>query len=437
MKIGLRSLYKKVGVIVVSIVVLLGIGIAARTMSVNNTTNQAVSQQSEQLPVEQLVVKQTLIEPQSSSGGKLSLEAIHALALDSQAGASSKVVRGGNIMLLQSDRFTQSQAHMSLPEIKKLITAEYTIKPYQKMIDAIVDREKQYKDDCYVFYHGMDNSWRVPQDLYTRLYWHFKKLPAELMKSFIFLRFEDVSGPSVVQSFLINKLKEGGLINDHELGNFLFAANIALFGNVGVRPECTWQYFVKSRGHSVPSRAIYEKILNTFGLSKAYIKELMALGDLYKTNEQTIIQLFVPKNRVDEIGYLSWIKGIPAHKKTMDMVLRSVDNKTFPKTAPAIVHYAESFKKEQENNPIFKNLIERVNAGDFSLSYFLKFYCNRPEAIEGINSFQARLIFTPGVLLNPMSGVKIFRYSAATPEQLNNYERKFQEIFKKIVAEKK
>lgn len=435
MKIRLRGLYKKIGSIVLLVGLLVAVGITARAVSVRKTTTETVLQKpTVQQPVVEELSKQQSVE-QKTSGGKLSLEAIHGLALEQQP--VTRAVKVKPATQLESDLFTQSQAHMSLPEIKKLIASEYNTKPYEKMITAILDREKQYKDDYYVFYHGMDNSWRVPQDLYTRLYWHFKALPAELMKSFTFLRFENVSGPSVVQSFLINKLKEGGLINDHELGSFLFATNIALFGNVGTQPECTWQYFVKSRGHMSPVRVVYEKIMDTFGLSHKYVDELMALVDLYKTNEQTIVQVFVPQDRVDEIGYLSWIKGIPAHKKTMDMVLRSVENKTFPKTAPAIVHYAESFKKEQEKNPIFKNLIERVKAGEFSLSYFLKFYRNRPEAIEGINNFQARLIFTPELLLNPLSGVKIFRYCAATPEQLNNYQRKFEGIIKKIVAEKK
>jgi len=118
----------------------------------------------------------------------------------------------------------------------------------------------------------------------------------------------------------------------------------------------------------------------------------------------------------------------------MDMVLRSVENKQFSKTAPALDYYTTLFKDEQEGNPIFSSLLERVNAGDFTLSYFLKFYRNYPEKIEDINNFQARLIFTPKVLLNPLSGVKIFRYSTATAEQLQKYSQKFDEIVEKIIS---
>lgn len=363
--------------------------------------------------------------------GKLSVEQIHALS----GQENGQIKRSISLSLPIIDKFTQSQAQMSLPDIKKLIEKEYNIKPYQKLIDAILAREKQYQDD-YVFYHGMDNVWRVPQDLYTKLYIHFKKLPENIAQSFVFLRFENVNSPSIVQTFLVNKLKEKGLINDHELGDFLYAVNIALFGNVGTDPECTWEYFVKSRGHINPDRKIYEKILNIFGLAHQYINELMALTKLYETKEETIVQIFVPKNKVDQIGYLSWIRGIPAHKKTMDMVLRSVKDKTFDKTSSALDYYTKIFKDEQEKNPIFSNLLERIRANDFTLSYFLKFYRNYPEKIEGINNFQARLIFTPEVLLNPLSGVKIFRYSMATAEQLQKYQQKFDEIITKIVREK-
>jgi len=430
MKTNVRRMCKKIGLIFLT----LGFFTVVETLVSKGLTQNRAPQQPAISPTKTVVSQtQTVLQPVEQKPtqlppGTLSLEEIHAIS-DQQSG---NIKRSVSLTLPSTDKFAQSQAHMSLPEIKKLIEKEYDIKPYQKIIDAMLAREKEYKND-YVFYHGMDNVWRVPQDLYTKLYIHFKKLPENTAQNFVFLRFDGVNPPSIIQQFLINKLKEGGLINDHELGNFMYAANIAIFGNVGTDPECTWQYFVKSRGHANPDRAVYEKILDTFGLTHQYINELMALTKLYETKEETIVQIFIPQDKVDQIGYLSWIRGVPAHKKTMDMVLRSVRDKKFPKTAPALEYYTKIFKDEQEKNPIFSNLIDRVNAGDFTLSYFLKFYRNYPEKIEDINHFQARLIFTPEVLLNPLSGVKIFRYSMATPEQLKKYHEKFNEIFEKII----
>src|SRR5579872_5442339 len=65
------------------------------------------------------------------------------------------------------DKYTQSQAHMSLPEIKSLIAKTYNTKPYKNIIAAALAKEETYKNDYYVFYHGTDNVWRLAQDVYT------------------------------------------------------------------------------------------------------------------------------------------------------------------------------------------------------------------------------------------------------------------------------
>jgi hypothetical protein len=441
MKIDKRMIYKKIGFVLI-VVTFLSI--------VENAVSKMISkpQQSSISPVVTKnipEVKQPL-QPIQPVKTQLSLEQIHALSQgqDKEITRSLKITP---VTQIHSDKFTQSQAHMSLPEIKKLIDAKYNIKPYQKMIDAIIAREKQYKDNYYVFYHGMNNLWYVPQDLYTRLYFHFKKLPADLLQSFLFLRFDGVipssfakasaDMPSNVQDFLLKELKENGLVNDHNLVDLLYSVNIALFGNVGDDPECTWQYFMKARKKIEPDKQTYEKILDIFGLPHTYINELMELAKLFPTDRQTIVQIFVPQNKVDQIGYLAWVRGNPAHKKTMDMILGSLQDKKFAKSPLAMDYYTGLFKREQEKNPIFTNLLERVKAGDFKLSYFLKFYRNYPELIENINRYQARLIFTPDVLLNPLSGVKIFRYSMATAQQLQEYHKKFDEIFKKIIQQQR
>ena len=367
---------------------------------------------------------------------QLSLEKERANQVTRDDEATHKVSLAPSVSMY-SDKFTQSEAHMSLPEIKKLINKNYDIKPYNTFIASILSNEKKYKDDYYVFYHGTDNVWRLPQDLYTQLYAYFNPLTRHATKDFTFLRFEDEYGPANAQDFLVAELKKSGLINDHgKMGAILLSVNLALFGNVGTPSECTWEYFIKSRGHANPSRVTYEKIMDRFGLTHKYINDLMSLIKLYDTKEQTIVQVFVPKNKVDQIGYVSWIKGIPAHKETMDWVKRSVKNKTYSKTQPAIVDLTETFKHEQEVNPIFKNLMERVEAGDFSLDDFLHMYRNNPEKIVDINDVMARLIFTPDVLLNPESGVKFFRFSTVSPERLKIYHQRLNEVVDKIIVEK-
>ncbi len=448
-KIDKQVIYKKVA-LVVMILGFLSIAENAVSKMVSTKTTNRVTQPVVPVVKEnviQEIIPKNIDKPyfaEASKGrplqpltGKLSLEQIHALSEGQGGSEITRSLKITPIAQIQSDKFTQSQAHMSLPEIKKLIDAKYNTKPYKNMIDAIVGREVEYKDGYYVFYHGMKNLWYVPQDLYTRLYFHYKKLPDNLLQSFVFLRFDGISAPSLgVQDFLIKKLKENGLINDHELKDLLFSVNVALFGNVGDDPECTWQYFMKARKTIEPDRQTYEKILDIFGLPHKHIDELMKLNSFFTTEEQTIVQMFIPKDKVDQIGYVAWIRGNPAHRKTIDVVLQSLKDKKFEKSPLAMDYYTALFKREQDKNPIFGNLLQRVSAGDFKLNYFLKFYRNYPQLIEDINRYQARLIFTPDVLLNPLSGVKIFRYSAVKPEQQQKYLQQFDKIFKKIVAEK-
>jgi hypothetical protein len=333
------------------------------------------------------------------------------------------------------DKFTQSQAHMSLPEIKKAIATHYKTKPYQKLIDSMLAAEEKYKNDYYVFYHGADSVWRLPQDLYLKLYTYFNPIRMSGVKDFIFLRFEDVHGPTLVQEFLMNELKKQGLINDHgQIGAFLLSANLALFGNVGTPSECTWQYFIKSRGHKSPNREIYEKMFNKFGLDKQYIAEVMSLVKLYQTKEEMLLQIFIPKELVDKIGYLAWVRGIPAHDETIQWVKRGVKDKLYQKTQQALDDLTRVFKQEQVNNPLFEDMMDHIRAGDFKLNEFLHVYRNTPEKIKYINDVMARLIITTDVLLNPRSGVKMFRYSTVTSHQLQTYLQALDKIFVKIIS---
>ena len=173
-----------------------------------------------------------------------------------------------------------------------------------------------------------------------------------------------------------------------------------------------------------------------FGLTHKYIDELMKLVELYQTKEQTILQIFIPKNLINKIGYLAWIRGIPADQEIMHMVLRSVQEKKFEKTASALDYYTELFRQNQEKQPLFRGLMEKMKTEEFSLHYFLTFYRNRPADIEDINNFQARLFLTNSVLLNPFSGVKIFRCSTATAAQLQKYHEKLDMVINKMVSEK-
>lgn len=336
------------------------------------------------------------------------------------------------------DRFTQTEAHLFLKPIRDLIAKNYPdTEPYLDVIATVIANEAEHKDTHYAFYNTTSNSWRLAQDLYTRLYAYQnpEKAPS---REFKFLRFSDEAVDMTAQSFLVNELKEKGLVDDNTDTKFIMlSVNLALFGNVGFPGECSWEYFMHPQSHAKPIRIIYEKMMDRFGLSHKHIDELMSLVDIYDTKEDTIVQILVPIGKVDEIGYLAWVKGIPAHGETIAWILSHAKSKGFMRgIKPTMEKLTEQFAEEQRKNPLFRHMLKDIQAGDFSLDAFLKVYRNKPWDVKEINDVTARLLFTPGVLLNPASGVKFFRFSTVHKDKLKRYNTELNRIIAKMIAEK-
>jgi len=339
------------------------------------------------------------------------------------------------IVATTPDRFTQTEAHLHLSSVRKLVNDSYRVEPYLDVVSTVIANEARFRASHYAFYNTTSNMWRLAQDLYTRLYARFN--PGQEKSHFTFLRFNDESVNSTAQGFLVNELREKGLVDDNsETGAILLSVNLSLFGNVGFPGECSWQYFVLPQGHKAPRRETFENMMKKFGLTDKYIDELMALIPIYDTKEDTIVQVLVPKEKIDQIGYLAWVKGIPAHQGTINAILAASRSKAFYKVKTTMEKLTERFAAEKENNPLYKDMMAAVLAGDFSLDSFLKVYCNKPWDIKEINDVTARLLFTPDVLLNPDSGVKFYRFSTVHSDKLKEYSTKLNAIIDRLIAEK-
>lgn len=337
------------------------------------------------------------------------------------------------------DRFTQTTAHLQTKEVMKLLKKEPSSKfiPYLDMIFDCLVKEQDLKDSHYVFYHTTPNQWRLASDVYSQAYaW---KYPNQKIEDFLFLRFSDFDQMSP-RDFLLQELKQNGLVDNRgKLAALLLSVNLSLFGNMDWKTSSTWEYFLTELKKETPNRKVYEDMMDKFGLTHKYIDELLSLTQIYETKENTLLQIFVPQDKVDQIGYLAWSLGIPKHEKTISWVYDYLKKKSSPIShrGSAMEILAEQFKMEQEKNPLFKDLVESVKEGDFSLHAYLKIYRNTPWAIEGIDHDQARLIFTPNGLLNPAADIQFYRYSTASKEQLREYTERLNGVMKKIFAESK
>ena len=117
MKIQLRTLCRRM----ISVVLFFSL------LIVNETTNKGIQKniQSTGINNNQQNIESVVDNTQNKivlTDDKLSLEKIHAYAQQEQGDITRGIKTAST-----SDKFTQSQAHMSLPEIKKLIAAEYNL----------------------------------------------------------------------------------------------------------------------------------------------------------------------------------------------------------------------------------------------------------------------------------------------------------------------
>ncbi len=339
------------------------------------------------------------------------------------------------------DKYTQSEAHLSLRHIRELITRTYNIEPYLNIVSSCIAREGELKQSHYVFYHGLRNIWRVPQDLYRKLYERLHPLTQKI-EDFEFLRWKPSGDLKVsAQTFIVDQLVNYGLINDNypDTSAILLSTNLALFGNVGFAGEATWEYFVKPKSHITPKPENFKEILDIFGATHEYIGQLIQLSDILYTKEQTLMQIFIPKEIVDYVAYIAFLQGIPADKQTMDWILEHVPRKRkklYTQYEKALKKIREVFKTEQDRFPIFKELHERAEEGDFSVSALLEIYRNTPRKIDNINYLQARLVFTKDVLMTPGIGIKYFRYDTISREKMREYNQKLDEIVDQIIQER-
>ena len=338
------------------------------------------------------------------------------------------------------DRFTQTTAHLQTKAVIDLLAKEPSSNfiPYLNIIFDCLVKEQDLKNSHRVFYHTTSSEWRLAQDVYSQAY--AKANPNKKIEDFLFLRFTDFDETSP-RDLLLEELKEHGIVdNDQDhLKALLLSVNLSLFGNIDWRSSSTWDYFVQQKLGG-PSRKVYEGMMDKFGLTHKYINELMSLVKVYETKENTLLQIFIPQDKVDDIGYLAWSLGMPRHeksiawieshiKKTSGHIGSGTDRKN------ALLKLSSQFKKNQDD-PLFKDLIKSAEKGDFSLNKFLKVYCNTPWEVEGLDHAQARLVFTPNGLLNPAVGIQFYRYSTATKKQLREYSKRLNEIMNKIFAEK-
>ena len=180
----------------------------------------------------------------------------------------------------------------------------------------------------------------------------------------------------------------------------LVSVNLSLFGNTTYRNDgmCSFNFFLYSSNiEAPPFERLAEQFLKEHGFTTALMAELVNLIKKYKTAEGNLLQIFVPKAKVDDCAYICYGWGIPC------------------------------------DNVLDKACWDPVKKRHTRIRPILDRYCSNPNSLPNIDRLQARLVMTSSTFLNPDSGIKIFRYTTLSKERKKQYKAELRAIIEKVV----
>jgi len=353
------------------------------------------------------------------------------------------VARGG---------YTQTTAHVSVPSVQHIMRSELSgFGVHAQIINQVLTRETEYKRQYDVFYTVQECS-RLLQDVTRELY---KRQVGELgalkNNAFQFVRYEyqkpQYNQFSGVNAFLKHAITKDGIAFDLFDNNMMLVpADLSLFGNAGTGVYSTWMRFNKPEQECNPSmvRASLAQVLASYGYSDAYVNKLLELQsylvDSHGKQLADLLQIFVPESMVNTIGYVSWRLAIPYDQQLIDAILNS-------QGITPIASREEMIKAVGNFNRLYKNgdvnaqkavtdMLKRMESGSFKLEQYLYEYRTQPQTLPTLNFAQARLLITNKVMLNPESGVRIYRYSQLEPAKEAAYKIELERIFHQMDIEK-
>jgi len=265
----------------------------------------------------------------------------------------------------------------------------------------------------HVFYHAHEAQNRVLQDFMTHL------LTFETQTEhphFIPLRFWHTA--QIEKTEVRYYLDSSGLLekrtndNDLNINKDLLAVNISLFGNLKTHGESTLAYYLANRSISkVTTHHTIQPIFSFYDFDTQYLTQLCeVMKESYMENRGSILQICIPRPLVDHTVYLARAYGYP-YKYNLN-----VGGFTTITTAST---------KEYSLQTHITPILDALQDG----SLLQKLRDKRPENIkETMSEFQARIILGKDIMLNPQSGVKIFRIDNLPASKRAWYHQQIKKI---------
>ncbi|HEV2601147.1 MAG TPA: ankyrin repeat domain-containing protein [Candidatus Babeliales bacterium] len=283
------------------------------------------------------------------------------------------------------------------------------------IIQQILENEERYRDTHFVFYHGQRQENRIIIELLRNLY-NSGHSENPLRSDFEFLRFwkegsdyKDVNSyldsfgipnPFSVARMALNDLKP-------EIRTVLLSVNAVLFGNFDQSGSCTWNYFLKNFNIDDFVESALKEIFTQVNIDHKFITDLSDIVKRFPTRTGDLVQIFIPKNMVNEYAYLSEIYGIPKRGYIVDV----------------------------DGNTIARDDYDQIRQRYVRSSGVLEFLQVQGKNIKDLEHLQLRLFFSKtGPLLNPDMGARMFRFTTLSPEQMQEYRDAVETVSNKLFA---
>ncbi len=316
-------------------------------------------------------------------------------------------------------------------KIKRLLKYNHHVpsallEEFTKLVYTILQREAEYSKNYFVFYHAHDWQLSVVFDVYKLLN---KWLEAHPIGADILLRnrtmgeFKDITEfIDYWEKFFADynfRGRKGMWNNNHlyqlygrqrNLADMLLSVNIALFGNISriTGAESSFDYLLRSWSFKAPRDSLGE-IFSEWGFDSKYKDEIIKVfNELDYKNRGQLIQIFIPKNKVNEFAYLSGGMGTPYRYKITD-----------------------SFDPKLKRH-VLKNKDGAVIGND--IASILEAYQNGTLPLDPthLDQLQARIVMLPDFFLAE-SGVKYFVYNFVPPAEEKRYKEKLEKIVHNMV----
>ena len=220
------------------------------------------------------------------------------------------------------------------PVLRRNISPEQAGK-YRRIMHEVITNEKKYSGTHVPLYHAQDPRMRIAQDVYKRIYarHHAKKLPAD----FHFLRFpgpDDKEYKDSLPQFLHKDMDAHGMIDDNinPTKGSIVSANLSAFGGIGHSGEETFHYFQTGKGQTPPPvTSMMEGFLPKFGLDPSGAAKFYEQAEkLNDTPEGNLMQVMVPRGKVDKVAYAAHPHGMPHDDAILDK-LHEMGSIRYPK----------------------------------------------------------------------------------------------------------